>query len=95
MKFFSLTCSRARPTISKKKKYFLFPDHQLAENLILVFRFYETTKKGKKVNLLRLFSYKNVSQTPCKILPSGLPNTLSVVNGEPVKGKSMTEVDKN
>ena len=31
-------CSRARLTL-KKLKYFLLPDHHLAENLILVFGF--------------------------------------------------------
>ena len=30
----------------EKQKYFLLPDHQLVENLILVFGFYESTKKG-------------------------------------------------
>ena len=31
-----------------KKNYFLLADHQLAENLILVFNFYESTKKECK-----------------------------------------------
>ena len=30
-----------------KQKYFSLSDHQLAENLILVFGFYEKTKKDK------------------------------------------------
>ena len=29
--------SGARPAINKKQKYFMLPDHQLAENFILVF----------------------------------------------------------
>ena len=32
--------------INKKQNYFLLPDHELAENLILVFGFCERTKKG-------------------------------------------------
>ena len=38
--------SRARLAINKKQNYFSLPDHQLAENLILVFGFYGRTKKG-------------------------------------------------
>ena len=34
--------------INKKQNYFLLPDHELAENLILVFGFCERTKKGWK-----------------------------------------------
>ena len=37
--------SRARLAINKKQNYFSLPDYQLAENLILVFSFYERTKK--------------------------------------------------
>ena len=40
--------SRARLAVNKKQNYFSLPDHQLAENLILVFGFYERTKKGWK-----------------------------------------------
>ena len=40
--------SGARLAINEKKKYFSLPDHQLAGNLILVFGFYEKTKKGEK-----------------------------------------------
>ena len=40
--------SRARLVINKKNNYFSLPDHQLAENLILVFGFSETTKKEWK-----------------------------------------------
>ena len=32
--------------VNKKQKYFPLPDHQFAENLILVFGLYERTKKG-------------------------------------------------
>ena len=38
--------SSARLAINKKQNYFSLPDYQLAENLILVFSFYERTKKG-------------------------------------------------
>ena len=33
--------------INKKQKYFLLPDHQLAENVILVYDLEERTKKGQ------------------------------------------------
>ena len=35
-----------RLAINKKQNYFWLPDHQFAENLILVFGFYEGTKNG-------------------------------------------------
>ena len=38
---------RARLAMNKKQKYFSWPDHQLAENLILVFGFYEGQIKDK------------------------------------------------
>ena len=38
--------SRARLAINKKQKYFSLPDHQLAENLTLVFGLQERTKRG-------------------------------------------------
>ena len=37
----------AQLAINKKQKYFSWPDHQLAENLILVFGFYEGKIKDK------------------------------------------------
>ena len=39
--------SRAWLAMNIKQKYFSLSDHQLAENLILVFGFYEKTKKDK------------------------------------------------
>ena len=37
--------SRAQLAINKKQNYFSLPDHQLAENVILVFGFYKEAKK--------------------------------------------------
>ena len=37
--------SRAWLPINKKQNYFSLPDHQLAENFIRIFGFYESTKK--------------------------------------------------
>ena len=39
--------SRAQLAINKKQKYFLLPDHQLAEKLILIFGLQKRTKQGK------------------------------------------------
>ena len=46
----NLACywSRAPLAINKKQECFPLPDHQLAENLILVFGFYERAKQGYK-----------------------------------------------
>ena len=56
------------------QKYFLLPDHQLAENLILVFGFYERTKRDKTEFVRKLvwnyrydYFHKKFSQIPCKI----------------------------
>ena len=40
--------SRAQFAINKRQKYFLLPDHQHAENLILVFVFYKRKNKDKR-----------------------------------------------
>ena len=66
---------RAQLAINKKQKYFSLLDHQLAKNVILVFGFYERTKKGIKATFLTTFVgiivmiifIWNVSQIPCKI----------------------------
>ena len=44
------TClwSRAQFAVNKRQKYFLLPDHQHAENLILVFGFYKRKNKDKR-----------------------------------------------
>ena len=42
---FGIPPSRARLDINKKQDYFSLLDHQPAETLILVFDFYERTKK--------------------------------------------------
>ena len=39
--------SRTRPVIDKNGNIFLFPEHQLVENLIIVLGFCERTKKCK------------------------------------------------
>ena len=39
--------SRGRYISNKKQNYFSLPDHQLAENLIRIFGFYEKTKRDK------------------------------------------------
>ena len=39
---------KQRTKIFKEQKYFSLPDHQLAENLILVFGFCERTKQRYK-----------------------------------------------
>ena len=41
----ALLWSRARFSINKKEKYLSVPDHQLAENVILVFGFYKRKNK--------------------------------------------------
>ena len=41
---FGIVLNKAGLAVNKKQKYFSLPDHQLAENLILVFSFYERTK---------------------------------------------------
>ena len=43
---FGMPLSTARLAINKKQKYFSLPNRQLAENLILVFGFYERRNKG-------------------------------------------------
>ena len=59
----------------KTNKYLSLPNHQLAENLVLVFTFYKRTKKKKNKPqfvieiagiIVTIFSYKNVSQTASK-----------------------------
>ena len=40
--------SRAQFAINKKQKYFLLPDHQHSENLILVFGFFKRKNKDKR-----------------------------------------------
>ena len=42
----SYVSSRAQLAVNKKQEYFSLSDHQLVENLILVFVFYERTKRG-------------------------------------------------
>ena len=42
----ALLSSRAQLAVNKTQNYSSLPDHQLAENLIPVFGFYERTKKG-------------------------------------------------
>ena len=64
--------SRAPLAISKNQIFFSLSDHQLAENLIFVFGFYERTKREivcrfVKVANLELFSYKNISQIASKV----------------------------
>lgn len=55
--------------INKTQKYLLLPDHRLAENLVLIFGFYERTKRITikfvipfRRAQLQLFSYKTFSQ---------------------------------
>ena len=40
--------SKAPLAVNKEQKHFSLPGHQLAENLILVFGFYERTKMDKR-----------------------------------------------
>ena len=65
--------SRARLAINKKQKYFLLPDHELAENLFL-FLFFIKGKQGNKIEFATKFvgsknsnyTHTKISQIACK-----------------------------